>query len=232
MAVLAVLLVGTSLYTLLLRSTNSAEPATSAVSRRINVANIKPGLVPNPAEAPQKPAEHRLAPNLNAPETVTADPVVPMAVVDFLRVYGLERYIDLFYRELQLNRLNDLAATIFSQTGWVLIRLEDLPDHIRKAYDVLAFSAITDGTPVYYLFWKPNVVLPKFYYRLMGQNVYTLQEMLARAGLYHDKLDGIVGKNLMQAIIDFQEQAGLTVSGYPDEQTVFLLAHYEKRNAQ
>jgi general secretion pathway protein A len=230
-AALTVLLLGGGLYTLLLRSTNSAEQATSAVAQRINVADVNAVRLSKSTTALQKPAANALAASQNDPESIQAGPV-PVAVIDFLRVYGLERYADSFYRELRFNRLNDLAAIIFGQTGWVLIRLAYLPDHIRKQFDVLAFPVLADGSLFYYLFWKPNVTLPKFYYRLMGQNVYTLQEMLARAGFYQDKLDGIVGKNLMQAIIDFQEQAGLKVSGYPDEQTVFLLAHYEKRYTQ
>jgi peptidoglycan hydrolase-like protein with peptidoglycan-binding domain len=36
-------------------------------------------------------------------------------------------------------------------------------------------------------------------------------------------MDGKVGKNLMLAVVGFQKQMGLPVTGYPDAKTIFLL---------
>ena len=43
--------------------------------------------------------------------------------------------------------------------------------------------------------------------------------------LYDYNLDGIVGPKLMTAVNEFQQNMGLTVTGFPDERTVFLLCH-------
>jgi len=157
-------------------------------------------------------------------------PSVPLK--EFLQAYALDSYAPVFLRALETQRLAEVTTAIYDQTGYYLIQLTRLPDRIRQQYDVLAYPAEPDGIRMYYLFWKPTVAFPKFYYRLEGKHVRTLQEMLARIDLYQDALDGIVGKNLMQAIIQFQKQVDLTVTGYPDQTTIFLLAHYEKRNAR
>jgi len=157
-------------------------------------------------------------------------PSVP--VNEFLQAYALAPYAATFARALETQQWAEVTTTVYDQTGYHLIRLIQLPDHIRQLYDVLAYPDTPEGVRNYYLFWKPTVYFPKFYYRLMGKHVRTLQEMLAQIDLYHDALDGIVGKNLMQAIIQFQEQADLAVTGYPDQTTIFLLAHSEKRNVQ
>jgi peptidoglycan hydrolase-like protein with peptidoglycan-binding domain len=49
--------------------------------------------------------------------------------------------------------------------------------------------------------------------------------MMARINLYPGRLDGIAGKKLMLAVVNYQKQAGLPVTGYPDENTIFLLFH-------
>jgi hypothetical protein len=114
----------------------------------------------------------------------------------------------------------------------MLIQMYQLPEHIKTQYGILTYPSAHRGAASYYLFWKPTVSFPKFYYRMMGQNVLLLQEMLGQTGFYHAELDGIVGKHLMQAVIRFQEQAGLEITGYPDALTVFMLAHAKKRNLQ
>jgi hypothetical protein len=172
----------------------------------------------------------RVDPSQGPDASGALDPSVPVKV--FLQAYALGPYASNFARALETQRMAEVTATIYDQTGYHLIQLTQLPDHIRQRYDVLAYPAAPDGVSTYYLFWKPTVLFPKFYYRMVGKQVRTLQEMLAQIDLYQDVLDGIVGKNLMQAIIQFQEQVDLTVTGYPDPTTIFLLAHHEKRKAQ
>ena len=52
-----------------------------------------------------------------------------------------------------------------------------------------------------------------------------LQKMMAGMHLYTARIDGIVGKNLMMAVVGFQEQMKLPVTGFPDAKTIFLLCH-------
>ena len=156
----------------------------------------------------------------------------PSAPVEhFLGAYGLAAYAPAFQAALKSQRLDAVAAAVQADTGYSLIQLNRLPDGTRQRFDVLAYPNPSSNVDSYYLFWKPTISFSKFYYRLEGPHVYALQEMLAAVDLYQDALDGIVGKHLMQAILKFQEKAGLAVTGYPDATTIFLLANETKRTA-
>ena len=231
MSALFVLLVLSGMYILWLQPTNSAEQA----------VRPKGGHQTSTQVEPVRP----IASSVTTTQTVSGQTIhrdkvavqgledtVPVAVTDFLSVYGLEHYALPFNQGLQSYRLSDLAVTIFNATGLTLIQMRRLPEHIRTQYGVLSYPTANGGATIYYLFWKPTISFPKFYYRMMGQNVLHLQKMLVEADLYHAGLDGIVGKHLMQAVIRFQEQSDLEITGYPDELTVFLLAHNRKRNSQ
>ncbi|HIC84992.1 MAG TPA: peptidoglycan-binding protein, partial [Desulfobacterales bacterium] len=45
---------------------------------------------------------------------------------------------------------------------------------------------------------------------------------------YRDDIDGIVGPNLMRAVVKFQKEMGLKISGYPDVRTIFLLNSFKE----
>lgn len=155
---------------------------------------------------------------------------IPIAVIDFLGGYNLSMCEIPFFSALKAQRFEELTESIFDRTGYRLIRLEKLPSHIQKKYGTLSYSPRPQGKGKYYLFWKPTIRFKRFYYNYKGQNIYPLQERLAKINLYNANIDGIVGKNLMQAIIKFQVRAGLPVTGYPDAQTVFLLCHQEAKS--
>jgi hypothetical protein len=114
------------------------------------------------------------------------------------------------------------------QTGYRLIRLATVPEQVQRQYGVLSMPDGRSGRTLYYLFWKPDIRLNQFYYAYQGQEVLWLQEILAGIHLYNGKLDSIVGRRLMQAIVRFQEQSGLPATGYPDDATLFLLCHLNK----
>jgi general secretion pathway protein A len=223
-AAVAVMMVSGGSYTFYRHPPNTGEPPPLT---REAVSSLSATPTVRAPEAPQQPLEtlgsHSRASYAAAP----VDPV-PGPIEDFLRAYGLEAYSPSFFEALTLQRLDNLTETIYNHSGYWLIALETLPENIRKQYGVLAYPDPSGGKTRYYLFWRPSLRFPHFYYRLEGAQVKTLQEFLAQVGLYQAKLDGIVGKNLMQAILAFQKQAGLPVTGYPDEKTVFLLSHYEE----
>ena len=77
----------------------------------------------------------------------------------------------------------------------------------------------------FFLFWQPSLLIKKFYYYYEGEEILKLQKMFAKINLYSGRLDGIVGKNLMLAVVNYQKQMGLPVTGYPDETLIFLLFH-------
>lgn len=50
-----------------------------------------------------------------------------------------------------------------------------------------------------------------------------LQQQLSAINLYRYEIDGIVGAHLVRAVAAFQKQSGLTVTGFPDHETLFWL---------
>jgi len=49
--------------------------------------------------------------------------------------------------------------------------------------------------------------------------------MLSSGYYYNDRIDGVVGKNLMKAVVTFQREMDLPLTGFPDDTTLFLLCH-------
>jgi pyruvate carboxylase len=151
--------------------------------------------------------------------------VVPESVIDFLGKYNLAKYRKQFFEALQANRFTEISKTIFEETGYMLVRLNHVSDDIKKKYGTLQnISNVEDHQDVY-LFWRPPVIFKKFYYYYEGEEVLALQKMMAKMHLYTARLDGKVGKNLMMAVVGFQKQMGLPVTGFPDSKTIFLLCH-------
>jgi general secretion pathway protein A len=155
---------------------------------------------------------------------------VPAPVADFLKAYKLSMQEKLFFEALDTGRFQRAAETIFSKTGYQLIRLENISDHVKSKYGILSYPNAGTGKTVYFLFWKPAITLKKFYYSYRGKEIKKLQKELEKIKLYNYHLDGIVGKKLMSAVITFQKQMVLPVTGYPDEKTIFLLCHQEGVN--
>jgi len=155
---------------------------------------------------------------------------LPAPVADFLKAYKLSMHENLFFEALETGRFQGVAETIFSKTGYQLIRLEHIPDHVKRKYGVLSYPSAVNGKTGYFLFWKPAFKLEKFYYSLRGKEIQKLQKELMKINLYNYHLDGIVGKKLMSAVVHFQKQMALPVTGYPDEKTIFLLYNREGIN--
>ncbi|MDY6792662.1 MAG: AAA family ATPase [Thermodesulfobacteriota bacterium] len=155
---------------------------------------------------------------------------VPVPVDDFLKAYQLSVHKNTFFNALETGRFQQVAQTIFNQTGYQLIRLEHIFDRVKRKYGVLSYPNTVNGKPGYFLFWKPAFTLKKFYYSYRGEEIKKLQAEMAKVKLYNYHLDGIVGKKLMNAVIHFQQQNALPVTGYPDKRTIFLLCHREGTN--
>ena len=149
-------------------------------------------------------------------------------LVDFLDEYQLSQYEQSFLEALKALQFQQVTKTIYAQTGYHLIRLGSLPDSIRASYGVLAYPLGLSGKETFFLFWRPILQVMKFYYGYSGKEIETLQEMLAEKELYSARLDGIVGKKLMKAIVRFQEEMDLPVTGFPDQKTIFLLTEVKK----
>jgi pyruvate carboxylase len=151
--------------------------------------------------------------------------VVPESVIDFLGKYNLAKYRKQFFEALQSKRFIEISKAIFDETGYMMVRLNHVSGDIKKKYGTLQnISNVKDHQDVY-LFWHPPIIFNKFYYYYEGEEVLALQKMMAKMHLYTARLDGKVGKNLMMAVVGFQKQMGLPVTGFPDSKTIFLLYH-------
>jgi hypothetical protein len=155
------------------------------------------------------------------PETTTVDP----AITAFLNIYQLDQYTHDFQQALKTGALATLAHRIYGETGYQLIQLDAITESIRRRYGALAFSIGHNQSPTWLLFWKPQLELRRFYFAYRGEEIYKLQKLLAGLHLYRFNLDGIVGNRLMDAVIRFQRQSGLPVTGFPDPVTLFWVYH-------
>jgi hypothetical protein len=166
---------------------------------------------------------HRIPVTTKSAARAKAGPGDPIG--DFLSSYSLSNHKDAFTAALHTGRFENLADTIFKQTGYKLIRLETLPDYIRGKYGTLSYPINAEGELIHFILWRPQLTLKKFHHSYRGAEIVRLQNMLAQLRLYTYRQDGIVGKRLVNALTRFQKRMTLPVTGFPDERTLFLLCH-------
>ena len=149
--------------------------------------------------------------------------VIPESVENFLKEYKLGQYKIPFFNALKTGRFQEITELIYKKTGYMLIILDHASGQIENKYGTLKYFSVSANHPKFYLFWRPSILVKKFYYYYKGEEILSLQKMMGKIGLYTARMDGKVGKNLMLAVVDFQKQMGLSVTGYPDTKTIFLL---------
>jgi peptidoglycan hydrolase-like protein with peptidoglycan-binding domain len=59
--------------------------------------------------------------------------------------------------------------------------------------------------------------------RFSRADIQNIQQKLQQDGLYHGRIDGLVGPATQQALRGYQQQNGLPVTGTPDQQTLASL---------
>lgn len=162
-----------------------------------------------------------------AQEAEKSDIKAPISdsVAGFLSAYEIESFSFRFQEALDQKNLTAVQAEIFDRTGLRLIRLTSLPDSIGNKFDILSRIDRDSQKTEYLLFWKPSLTITKFYSGYKGEEISDLQRILYRAGLYDYNIDGIVGQIIMKSVKDFQIQHHLQATGFPDPETVFLLAN-------
>ncbi|MCK4572424.1 AAA family ATPase [candidate division WOR-3 bacterium] len=150
---------------------------------------------------------------------------IPDAVVNFLSAYNLSEFAIPFVKAMETGIFREVADSIFKKTGYHMIQLDTIPEHIKSRYGVLSFSLDKSGKESYFLLWRPTIRITKFYLGYRGEEIKSLEELLAGVNQYLYYIDGIVGPRLIMAVNRFQEEKGLEVSGFPDEKTIFLLCN-------
>ncbi len=154
--------------------------------------------------------------------TIAQNSIVPEAVTTFLQGYNLLEYAQPFWRGIENGNLHTIRQEIQKSTGLEIVTLPCLPKSLQNM-DVLQISTRLDKLPRFLFFWQPQLVIDDFYYNFQGNKIVQLQYMLAAGHYYQGAIDGIVGRKLLQAIIDFQVDMGLSLSGLPDQPTLFVL---------
>ncbi len=150
-------------------------------------------------------------------------PAIPRAIADFLNTYSLSHYANAFYDALRYRQFTRVAENISHETSYELIRLDRVPEFVEGKFGILAYPMRANGQETFFLFWRPVMKLKKFFYSYRGRDISMLQEKLAQLELYDHRIDGIVGPRLMNAVVQFQKDMRLPVTGYPDDQTIFLI---------
>ncbi len=147
---------------------------------------------------------------------------------NFLNAYKLDRYFEKFSMAMKIGNFQGITNTIYDETGYLLILLDNVPVTVRKKYNILSFQSRYDDRTSFMVFWEPSLRFSRFYYYYKGREIKKLQKILASLNLYSGKIDGIVGKYLMIALVLFQEKTGIPLTGFPDDRTIFLLNHMMK----
>jgi general secretion pathway protein A len=164
-------------------------------------------------------------------ELVIADADTLGPVMDFLRSYQLDGQASGFAKALKGDDFTTFSGMIYDQTGYELIRLSRISDHIRETYGLLYFESERSGHENWLLFWKPPFRIDAFYKGYQGDSIRKLSSMLADTGFYKGIVGNSVDGQLVDAIKVFQERESLSATGYPDVETLFRLFLHQRRSA-
>lgn len=150
------------------------------------------------------------------------------AFAEFFKPFGLSGYAEKFQGALFNGELDAFADGLLQDTGYQLIGLREITPAIQHKFGVLSIPAVPAGGQRHYVLWRPPIRIKNFYYSYQGAEINSLQSLLAGVNLYHDRLDNIVGPRLMRAVVDFQKQNHLPLTGFPDPRTLFFLFHTQE----
>ena len=153
------------------------------------------------------------------------------AIGMFLASYGLDEYKSSLRRALEQGSLKQLARQIKNATGWQMVRLDRSGHNTDLGHNILQYNDTASGKSFILLFWQPSIVLKYYYYDYKGPEIVALQHALAGLGYYKGPLDGLVGRGLMRAVVDFQRKCGLPVTGRPGPATLFLIFNAQEKIA-
>jgi hypothetical protein len=159
-------------------------------------------------------------------------PLVPQSIREFLKTYSLAKFENAFNDALRFRQFKRVAEEIYRASGYELIRFDHLPGFIREKHEVLTYPLGLGGQESHFLFWRPLVKMNGFYYTYKGHDIFFLQKKLTALNLYHQPIDGIVGPELLYAVVQFQKQMALPLTGYPDPITLFLICQLADRHEE
>jgi general secretion pathway protein A len=225
------------LATALLLCSIIAEGLLQANIRQSGAGN-SPAMVRQMNGLPGKGAEYRsqktradLPPPDKGPAP-GAEALFTRPIAQFLAAHGLSHLLDSFVTAVQSGDFKKLTDTIFKQTGYELVRLDQVPPQVQDRYGILRYPVAADSAPTHFLLWKPRLRIGQFRKSYKGAEILKLQQMLADFGLYTFRKDGIVGNHLIDALTRFQKRLNLPATGQPDPATVFMICTVEGSRLQ
>ena len=104
-----------------------------------------------------------------------------------------------------------------------LIRLASKPQKIEPYLTVFPWKKYSDTAPQWIGIWKTKIDTAKFHPGYSAPEIKTIQKILYRENYLREKPDGIYGTQTWYALSRFQEQNGLSPTGWPDYTTLYLL---------
>lgn len=150
---------------------------------------------------------------------------IPFPVKAFLKSYKLSGYENQFFRSLKSGNLAGVSEIIYKDTGFRLIRLDNMQPALKRKHAVLTYRTESDAKDLFLLFWRPSIKTDDIYFGYRNGMIRLFQEKLADMNFYDFEIDGIAGSRFFKAIVRFQKKMGLKPTGFPDDITLFLLNH-------
>ncbi len=167
-------------------------------------------------------------PIVRSEEIKSPPPIVPESILTFLGEYNLGDYGQQFWKAIQHDNLLPLKQKIYQARGLQMVIFSEIPTAL-KHLDALRIAGKKSENPHYIFFWKPQLNIEQFHFRHQGKSIVQLQYLL-EGQYYTGPIDGIVGRKLMQAIVDFQTDLSLPVTGIPDNSTLFVLCSLKNKS--
>lgn len=145
-------------------------------------------------------------------------------LLQYLSEFGLGSEVDLAAQYLNEHNMSGLAANLLAPRGLSLLRnAAQLP--LKRIHISTITIKNVDGRDEELIVWRPEFVVGELSYFKKSKAISELQNRLSYLGYYQGKIDGLVGALTFSAIMSFQKNWELPVTGQIDEYTLFLL-HY------
>ena len=124
-------------------------------------------------------------------------------------------------RAIASKSLTNLAGNI--PPNLRLIRLDSKPEQTGPDLTVFPWKKYSDTDPQWIGIWKTNIDTAKFHPGYSAPEIKAIQEILYQKDYLREKPDGVYGTQTWYALSRFQEQNGLSPTGWPDYTTLYLL---------
>jgi len=141
----------------------------------------------------------------------------------YLSGYGLQDFADATWIRLQRHDLAGVKALLneVSPLRLSLVPVAMLSGEGKKMG--IVFPDASGGQAQRLILWRPDINVESFRVGVESSAVHQLQQYLYEQGYYSAAVDGKVGVHTVQAIMLYQAQMGIPVTGLIDEKTLLAI---------